>query len=472
MIGRGLRDWLGIAVALLAVGAAGAGPSVGAQEPQIRVVALVPPPALRGGGFVNEPHLALDPANPSVLLAVAQSAPPPPPPPPRSFFVTWRSADAGRTWTPSRLLAGSTGSGWVSADPVLSFGRNGFAALGVQTFDRSGRCTIISRVGSYRSTNGGRSFGAFAAAGPAFRIPRVALDRSAGTLLRCPLPLVRRLTIIDKPWIAVDAGSGSVYLTWSRDEVVLPSGERSTLLFAASRDGGRAYARPLVLAPTTSHGLAHVSQVAVRPDGTVDVVYAGLRNGRPALLHIASRNGGRSFARPEVVTTLPAAVLAVGVVASLAVSPGGALAVCWAGSVHPKKYVPHVACTQSSGDGRWSPALVPFRTGGTEFLPAATFQNETLWVAAYRSTSRSTRVLLARSVGGAPFAAPYVLASRNYGRDGLCAPHPPRCKRGQRFIGDYIGAVASADRVHVTFVLPVGALSSPNRVFVASVAQQ
>lgn len=68
-------------------------------------------------------------------------------------------------------------------------------------------------------------------------------------------------------------------------QVVLPSGERSTLLFAASRNGGRSYARPLVLSPTASHeGLAYVSQVAVRPDGTVDLVYAGFLNGRHSFI--------------------------------------------------------------------------------------------------------------------------------------------------------------------------------------------
>src|SRR5438128_6970368 len=189
--------------ALLAAAALlGAGSGSGAAaEPPLQLVALVPPPSLRDG-FVNEPHLALDPVEPSVLVAVAQSAPPPPPAPSRSAFVVWRSEDGGRSWTSSRPLAGRSGAGYVAADPVVALGPGGAAVLAAITFDPAGRCTIVNRVGSYRSANGGRSFGPLVAAGPTLRLPRVAIDEAAAARCGVPKSLVG-LAFTDKPWIAV-----------------------------------------------------------------------------------------------------------------------------------------------------------------------------------------------------------------------------------------------------------------------------
>jgi hypothetical protein len=39
--------------------------------------------------------------------------------------------------------------------------------------------------------------------------------------------------------------------------------------------------------------------------------------------------------------------------------------------------------------------------------------------------------------------------------DRICAPHPPDCTEGQTFIGDYIGAVATAEQLVVSAIEPV-----------------
>src|SRR5262249_10170146 len=156
-----------------------------------------------------------------------------------------------------------------------------------------------------------------------------------------------------------------------------------------------------------------------------------------------------------------------GLVSSLAISSAGRLAVCWAASVRPKAYLPRIACSLSGGDGRWSRPVTPFANHGWQYLPAATFQGERLWVSGYRSTAESTRVLLARSDDGRAFRQPIVLAARRFGRSKICAPHPPDCTARQHFVGDYIGAVAGAGKVWVAFVLPKAGSTSPNRVDVA-----
>jgi hypothetical protein len=130
-----------------------------------------------------------------------------------------------------------------------------------------------------------------------------------------------------------------------------------------------------------------------------------------------------------------------------------------------------VACSISTGGGTWSPPASPFSGGGSQYLPAVAFQGERLWVAAYRSTAGSTRVLLAGSDDGRTFDKAVVLAARPYGRSPLCGPHPPDCGPRQRFIGDYIGAVAAPGRVWVDFVLPAGVSpTAPGRAYVAALS--
>jgi hypothetical protein len=452
-----------LAAAIFAVAVAG---SSAARAP-LRTVTLAPPPGLRAPGTVSEPHLAIDPAHPSVLVAVAQTR----------DLVAWRSEDGGRSWRASPPVAGkSSRRGYGAGDPVVALGADGSARLGGVVFNTQGGCTLLNRVGSYRSGNGGRNFRALAEAGQTQRLPR----RFFGVppVPNCPLPPgLTHVATNDKPWLAVDSSTGPrrgwVYLAWTVNDQYPDGRTFSTLLFAASRNGGRTYGRPVVVAPRARapDELEQYSQVAVRPDGTIDIVWNARRSGATVILHSASRNGGASFGAPERVTTRPRGTTPLGLASSLAVSPTGRLAVCWAGSIRAKAYVPRVACSLSDGNRVWSRPVSPLANAGPQYLPAAAFQDERLWVAAYRSTAETTRVLPTRSDDGRSFAQPVVLATRPYGRSVICAPHPPDCGPRQRFVGDYIGAVASSDAVSVAFVLPVGLPASPNRVFVATLEQ-
>jgi hypothetical protein len=113
-----------------------------------------------------------------------------------------------------------------------------------------------------------------------------------------------------------------------------------------------------------------------------------------------------------------------------------------------------VRCQQTDGQGRWSDAtpLLP-GTDARQYLPAATFQGETLWVAAYTSDATVTRVVLA-PFGERGADALVTLAEWPVPSDGICAPHPPPCSHDQTFIGDYIGAVATPNQVVVAAVRP------------------
>jgi hypothetical protein len=436
----GIRVRVSLAV-LGAVVAAGTAFAAGGHRElgPLRVAVLVPPAAMRDAGDVSEPHLAVDPGHPTTLVAVAQTR----------DLVAWRSEDGGVSWTSSRPLAGASGSGgYAGGDPVIAR--------------------------TYRSADGARSFGPLASPSETQRLPRHFFG--VPPIPSCPLPKgLTHVATNDKPWVAIDTSSGphrgSAYLVWSLNDQTVTGGTFATLLVAVSRDGGRTYGKPVVLSPRTStpDTLEHYSQIAVRPDGTVDVVWNGLRKGHTAILHASSKDGGSSFGAPDTVYALPTSSTPLGLVTSLAVSPSGKLAVCWAASVRPKAYVPRVGCALSTTARRWTAAVSPFAGGGAQYLPAAAFEGDRLWVAAYRSTSGSTEVLLAgSSADGRGFDAAVVLARRPYGRVSLCAPHPPDCTPRQRFVGDYIGAAAVSGKVWVDFVLPTAGPATPKRVYVAS----
>jgi hypothetical protein len=429
------------------------------------VVTLAPPAGLPAPTTVSEPHLARDPANPSILVVTAQT----------TALAVWRSTDSGRHWHASLPPAGKDGTpSSAGGDPVVAVGADGATLLAGVAIDPAGRCTLLDRVGSYRRS-ADADFASLVPVSTPSPLPLHFFGQPP--VASCPIPKgLTEVTTNDKPWLAVDTTRGPrrgwVYFVWSRYDQALSGRTYSTLLLAVSHDGGRTYAPARAIAPRRAQpaALEQYSQVAVRPDGTLDLVWNEFRNGRSSILHRASRNGGATFGPTETVMTLARGTTPVGLVSSLAVSPGGRLAVCWSGSVAKKLYVPRVACSLSDGGGSWSPPAAPFGSGGVQYLPAAAFEDERLWVAGYRSTGETSRVLLASSGDGATFDAPIVLAQRSLGRGAICAPHPPDCRARQRFVGDYIGAVAAPGHVWVAYVLPAGGRTSPNHVYIATVA--
>jgi hypothetical protein len=457
MLGRQVP--LALLVLLLASGAA-------APAPPVRIVTLTPPPGLPAPATVSEPHLAIDPSHPSVLVAAAQT----------TALATWRSVDGGEHWQASLPPAGKNGmpsSG--GGDPVVAVGADGATLLGGVAIDPAGRCTLLDRIGAYRLPAGSAEFDPPAAVSRAVPLPR----HFFGTppVASCPIPRgLTQVTTNDKPWLTVDTTRGSrrgwVYVVWSRYDQTLTGKTWSTLYLAVSRDGGRTYGAPIVIAPRREQPgeVEHYSQVAVRPDGTLDVVWNEFRAGRTSIVHRASRDGAATFGARETITVLPRGTTPVGLVSALAVSPTGKLGLCWSQSTAPKAFVGRILCAVSAGHGAWSKSVLPFGAAGRQYLPAVTFQGARLWVAGYRSTAQTTRVLVSGSADGTTFDRPILLAKRQYGRGALCAPHPPDCGAHQRFVGDYIGAAAAPGHVWVDFVLPAAGRTSPNHVYLATIA--
>jgi hypothetical protein len=455
--------FLAAAAALVPSGAAAAASSAGhiaahPSHPRIATTMLHVPV----GTDPSEPHLTVDPNDPERLYAVAQVQIP--------GLLTqelmWRTENGGRRWLRSPLLGGadntSSTSGF-SVDPVVAAGGKALVLFGAFALDADAAAgKAILRVGTRVSTDRGATFSAFGTA------DRVTLPLCVFTT-GCPPP--PNSQGLDKPWLAIDGThgrfGGSAYLVWVHDF----ADGRHQLRFSVSRDRGHTYSAPIVLDRSTAarlDGLEELAQLAVRPDGTVDVVWNTVRHGRPAIVHAVSRDGGASFHERRPIARLRQGASRSGIVTTLAVSRTGRMGICWSQARSANRYDPLVACKIADHAGSWSHArrILP-RGGSREYLPAAGFQGERLWVAAYVSDATSTRLV---AVGARRHGFGRAITVHRWPVPGsrICGPRVPECLDTATFIGDYIGLVATSRRIVIDYIAPSRTRSQQNGLVISS----
>lgn len=251
-------------------------------------------------GGQSETTAALDPTNPQHLVVGAFDAA-------ARACAAYASQDGGATWIKTLLPGTPTG------DPVAVFSREGVAYF-----------TCINAF--FRSADGGLTW-----------IPERAPFGGGSE---------------DKPWIAVDesggAHEGRVYRSWtgfSNRNVAGTTLTTTTIEVAYTDDGGAHWSAAVAASPSRTSpwlraalplpvvGSVQMSQVAVGPDGSVDVVY---RDNELGALEIArSLDGGASFGPPATVAPFKAVDGSRGAaryatIPSLAVTGSGTLYVAWA----------------------------------------------------------------------------------------------------------------------------------------------
>ena len=465
IIGARVRDVLCLAAVAVLVpsgvaAAASSGGHVAGHDGQPRIVTTVL--HVPAGTDPSEPHLAVDPNEAGRLYAVAQVQIP--------GLLTqelmWRTTDGGRRWLRSPLLGGAdntSSANGFSVDPVVAAGGKALVLFGAFALDADAAAgKAILRIGTRVSTDRGATFSAFGTA------DRVTLPLCVFTTGCPPPPNAQGL---DKPWLAIDATHGrfrgSAYLVWVHDY----ADGRHQLRFSVSRDRGHTYSTPIALDRSTAarlDGLEELAQLAVRPDGTVDAVWNAVRHGRPVILHAVSTNGGASFHTRRPIAWLRRAASRSGIVTTLAVSRLGRIGICWSQARSPNRYDPLVACKITDHDGSWSHARrIRPRDASREYLPAAGFQGERLWVAAYVSDATSTRLVAvgARRHG---FGRPITVNRWPVPGSRICGPRVPECLDTATFIGDYIGLVATPRQVVIDYIAPSPNRSQQNRMVISS----
>ncbi len=334
-----------------------------------------------------EEHIAVDPSNPSNLVAAISDFSQ------RGGFNTTKYAfslnnGASGSWTeafvpvdPSGALVTSDFQLWdANSDPVVAIDNVGHVYLASLYLD-----AFAITNGFYVGVGTLDSFGVkFAAFNPVATNPDF-------------FPSFTE----DKPWMAVDnsvAGkAGNVYASWSRFIGNSLFGFTSDLIvFSRSTDQGQTWSTPLRISLPAQDGAVQGSQVAIGPDGTVYVVYEVFYVGGKRQQFMAkSMNGGLSFSGPLAITPLFSdlsfkSTYRKNSFASLAVSPtNGDVLVVYADQPAGATGAEVEFIRSLDGINFTAPVVVNDSSAGQQFFPAVTVDSAGVVHASWFDTRNS-----------------------------------------------------------------------------------
>ena len=255
------------------------------QAAGVRIIDITPAEARRPA----EVSIAIDPTNPTRIIAVLMQAGGPGEP--RVSNWSYLSTDSGLTWRSARA---HNPEGRVQGDDAVTFGADGRAFHAYISFDGI-RVERPERAWSgifVRSTTDGLTWHA----------PVAVVDH-----INTAIPFE------DKPWVAVDRSAasrhrGNVYVAWTRFDVYGSEDpvHRSRILFSRSRDGGRMFSVPIEISDQSGNALDSDDTVegvvpSAGPDGEVYVAWAGPKG----LSFDKSTDGGWTFGPDTLISAMP-----------------------------------------------------------------------------------------------------------------------------------------------------------------------
>ncbi|HLE69208.1 MAG TPA: sialidase family protein [Vicinamibacteria bacterium] len=384
---------------------------------------------------VFEPNVAIDPDSPDRIVAGAQHG--------AGYnrgglrFRTWATSDGGGSWSRQEVaLRALERPPTMAADLSLAFGLGGelfgFGISGDSLRHRVPEAALALAV----SEDGGRTFAPRALLGET-------VDHADGAF-----------SVSDKPWMAIDRGSesrfrGSLYFAWTRIRVrKLADGyhlERE-LVFSYSRDSGRSHSDPLSIAESGGG-----AQLAVRPDGIVDLVWVEEEENRSRrVLHAFSRDGGRNFSAAEAIEALDGSAESIDL-PTLAANPKGELSACWARGPVSSAAGTAIRCSGYQPRSGWSPPSSVKASG----YPALAATENAFWLLGYYA-GETLRVALHCSRDGRSFEAVETLAETPLSAERFCPRSGLPCRKDLEAFtpGDYVGLAASSRRLAAAYVLP------------------
>jgi hypothetical protein len=202
-----------------------------------------------------------------------------------SFMGYARSTDGGASFTDLGAIP-ATATGLNMGDPGIGVNRAGVFYASAIEFDSARPAGFGVAIGISKSTNGGQTFSA-----PVY-----------------PAPGGPANSFTDKPFLAVDASSGSgggknVYVTWTNFPAIFTG--QLPIFFSRSTDGGATFSAPMQISSqgTINQGSAPV----VGPDGTLYIVWEQFSQflGQPSfIVFTKSTDGGATFIPPTQIATL------------------------------------------------------------------------------------------------------------------------------------------------------------------------
>jgi hypothetical protein len=403
----------------------------------------------------GEPSIALDPRDPNRVVSVFQA---------RRYkdggsaaigYAT--SHDGGATWVRGILPGLTRASGGAfprASNPTVAFGPDGTVYAESLLVTPSRRdCVPASRtaVAVQRSTDGGLTFGA----------PVLVQDDRAACHGHGALN--------DKPWLAVDTGSGPhrgrLYLVWT----LLPG----TLVERHSDDNGIHWS---ALQNIPFPGEATGAVTLVGPDGNLTIVFNNdVPHSDPVAYAISSPDGAASWGRPRQIAHLRAGGPygirlgpPGGFPAAAVDSTDGAIYVAWRDDRFRRNRYPHfysdiVISGSRDGGSTWSPPRRVNTRAQTStvqsFMPAVAAYGGDVSVSylAAREGSWLAQPLLSVSHdGGATFGGAVrlgpLLNLRYAAR--TCFGCGTRYAEWNSFLGDYMGIAAGPGVAHPIWPRP------------------
>jgi hypothetical protein len=428
-------------------------------DPQVRITGLSPfAPGCdgvlpTGTLYVNtevEPHVAVNPSNPSHLVAAWQQD--------RWSDGAARglrsavSTDGGRTWTASsatfsRCTGGTPANGGDStraSDPWAAIGPEGTAyQIAISVTGIAQTLGSLSAVLAARSPDGGRTWE-----------PPVTLIRDEG------------LPFNDKESITADRyTAGFAYAVWDRLD-----GDRGPMMFARTTDAGRTWEPARAIHDPGPGRQTLNAQVVVLPDGTLVAffsrfVYVGPTLVANALVVMRSPDKGATWSTPVTIGAVQArgatdpesgTLIRDGAnLGSIAAGRNGQLAVAWQDSRFSGGQRDGIAFSRSFDGGlTWTTPVQINRVPSVQaFLPTVHIRDDgTIGVTHFdlRNNTSAASLLadywLLQSSDGVTWRETRVASTFDYGT----APFA----RGL-FLGDYMGLTSMGE----TFV-PVYALAN------------
>lgn len=417
-------------------------------ERRITTTTTILPPAAGGEAF--EPSIAINPGNPNHLLvgamygvAFARGA---------TGIWVWQSSDGGRSWTDGPLepprMPGVDVTPTFAADVITAFAQDGSPLLASMANAPPLGGTFLSRFSSDTPTV--RSVPVY----------RNFVDSADGYRV-----------LHDKPWLVVDHGErspyrGSIYLSVGAVKAGLgPAGVNvnwtmlgSQQLLAFSRDGGRTFSSPTVLADSSAFG----GYLAVGPAGSLEITYVRIKNrdgAADAVFHRRSTDGGVTFEPPVTVVAMRGdTLLELPVVAA---RPNGDLMACWSQGVRTDERNNQVRCAVRKSGAAWTAPLGIESAIPPDVVaawPAIVGTERGWYLMLYLVAAARTEVALFRGNALGDFSKIATLSVMDgLGADRFCVVSATACRRTRKdafALGDYVTLTATRNRLAAAYVLP------------------